>query len=92
MNKKIRSSIENSSQVKEEKKLDYNKFWGWGIGLIVALMVLAYIAGFITFGSNVPVLKESEKKTYFEQDSASAAAVATDAKMDSMKVKEATKE
>lgn len=85
MNKKDRASIEENSEVKEEKKLNYQKFWAWGIGLLVALMVLAYAAGLITFGSEIPVIKDSDRKAYFEKDSTTAAAVATDAKMDSVK-------
>ncbi|WP_435353050.1 hypothetical protein [Emticicia sp. SJ17W-69] len=88
MNKKDRAYIEGSSQIKEEKKLNYKKFWAWGIGLLVALMVIAYIAGFITFGNKIPVVKDSERKAYFEKDSSTAAAVAADAKMDSLKAKE----
>jgi hypothetical protein len=88
MDKKERAAIESNSQIKEEKKLNYRKFWGWGIGLIIALMIIAYIAGFLTFGSKIPVVKDSEKKAYFEKDSATSAAVATDAKMDTVKAKE----
>lgn len=88
MNRKERASIESSSQIKEEKRLNYTKFWGWGFGLIIVLMVIAYVAGFITFGSKIPVVKDSERKAYFEKDSATAAAVAVDAKMDTVKAKE----
>jgi hypothetical protein len=85
MNQKSRANIENSSEIKEEKKLNYKKFWAWGIGLLLALMVLAYVAGFITFGSKIPLVKDSDRKAYFERDSATSAAVATKAKMDSIK-------
>jgi hypothetical protein len=88
MNKKDKIAIENNSQIKEEKNLNYKKFWAWGIGLLVALMVLAYVAGFITFGSNIPIVKESDRKMYFEKDSTTAVAVATETKMDSINVKE----
>lgn len=88
MQKKERASIENSSQIKEEKKLNYKKFWAWGIGLLVALMALAYVAGFITFGSEIPVVNDSDRKAYFEKDSATSAAVAVEAKMDTVKAKE----
>lgn len=88
MNKKVRATIEESSQIKEEKKLNYKKFWAWGIGLLVALMVIAYVAGFITFGNKIPVVKDSERKAYFDKDSATSAAVAANAKMDSLKAKE----
>lgn len=88
MNKKDKIAIENNSQIKEEKNLNYKKFWAWGIGLLVALMVLAYTAGLITFGSKIPIVKDSDRKAYFEKDSTTAAAVATEAKMDSMNAKE----
>lgn len=88
MNRKDRADIEKSSEIKEEKKLNFKKFWAWGIGLIVALMVIAYVAGFITFGSKIPVVKDSERKAYFEKDSATSAAIANEVKMDSVKVKE----
>lgn len=84
MNKKQRASIENSSEIKEEKNLNFKKFWVWGFGLIVVLMGLAYLAGYITFGT-MPAVKESDKKAYFEQDSSTTAAAATDVKMDSVK-------
>ncbi len=81
MNKKDRSSIERSSEIKEEKKMNYKKFWGWGFGLIIALMGLAYLAGYITFGTT-PAIKESDKKAYFSKDSL---AFATEARLDSTK-------
>ena len=87
MDKKEKTSIENSSEIKEEKNLNYKKFWVWGFGLIVVLMGLAYLAGYITFGTT-PDVKESEKKAYFEQDSTTAAAAATNIKLDSVKAKQ----
>ena len=87
MNKKESTSIENSSEIKEEKNLNYTKFWAWGFGLIIVLMGLAYLAGYITFGTT-PAVKESDKKAYFEQDSTTAAAAATDVRMDSVKAKQ----
>ena len=45
-------------------------------------------AGFITFGSKIPVVNDSERKAYFEKDSATSAAIANEVKMDSVKVKE----
>lgn len=88
MQKKTRASIEESSQIKEEKKLNYKKFWAWGIGLLVALMLIAYTAGLITFGNKIPVVKDSDRKAYFDKDSSTSAAVAADAKMDSLKTRE----
>ncbi len=83
MNKKESTSIENSSEIKEEKKMDFKKFWGWGFGLITALILLGYLAGYITFGTT-PAIKDSEKKTYFSKDSLG---LATEAKLDSAKKK-----
>lgn len=88
MNRKDRADIEKSSEIKEEKKLNFKKFWAWGFGLLIALMVIAYVAGFITFGSKIPVVNDSERKAYFEKDSATSAAIANEVKMDSVKVKE----
>ena len=68
MNKKQRANIEKSSEVLEEKNLNYKKFWGWGVGLILGLMAIAYFAGLITFG--VPKkATEAKRKAYFHKDS-----------------------
>lgn len=81
MNKKDRAIIEKSSEVLEEKNLNYKKFFGWGIGLILVLMAIAYFAGLITFG--IPEkATEAQKKAYFEKDSI---ATASAAQMDSTK-------
>lgn len=81
MNKKNRAIIEKSSEVLEEKNLNYKKFWGWGFGLIVVLMAIAYFAGLITFGTPEKAT-EAQKKIYFEKDSTTKVAIA---EMDSMK-------
>ena len=81
MNNKDRAAVERSSEIKEEKKMDFKKFWGWGFGLITVLILIAYLAGFITFGTT-PAIKDSEKKTYFSKDSLG---LATQAKLDSTK-------
>jgi hypothetical protein len=81
MNKKQRAIIEKSSEVLEEKNLNYKKFWGWGVGLILVLMAIAYFAGLITFG--VPKkATEAKRKAYFHKDSTTKAAIAA---MDSTK-------
>jgi hypothetical protein len=65
----------------EEKNLNYKKFWGWGVGLILVLMAIAYFAGLITFG--VPEkATQAERKAYFHKDSTIKAAIAA---MDSTK-------
>ena len=75
MYKKQRASIEKSSEVLEEKNLNYKKFWGWGVGLILGLMAIAYFAGLITFG--VPKkATEAKRKAYFHKDSTIKAAIA----------------
>jgi hypothetical protein len=81
MNKNQKIAIENQSEIKEEKKLNYKKFWVWGFGLIIILMIAAYFAGLITFGTQEKTSDET-KKIYFENDSI---ATATAAKMDSTK-------
>ena len=81
MNKKNRAIIEKSSEVLEEKNLNYRKFFGWGVGLILVLMAIAYLAGLITFG--VPEkATEAQKKVYFDKDSTTKAAIS---EMDSTK-------
>jgi len=68
MNKKQRATIEKNSEVLEEKNLNYKKFWGWGVGLILVLMAIAYFAGLITF--DVPEkATQAERKAYFHKDS-----------------------
>nr|WP_299418412.1 hypothetical protein [uncultured Emticicia sp.] len=67
----------------EEKNLNYKKFWGWGVGLILVLMAIAYFAGLITFG--VPEkATQAERKAYFHKDSTIKPAIAA---MDSSKNK-----
>ena len=67
----------------EEKNLNYKKFWGWGVGLILVLMAIAYFAGLITFG--VPEkATQAERKAYFHKDSTIKAAITA---MDSSKNK-----
>ncbi|MFN3488102.1 MAG: hypothetical protein ACK4YV_03170 [Emticicia sp.] len=81
MNKKNRAIIEKSSEVLEEKNLNYKKFWGWGFGLILVLMAIAYFAGFITFGTPEKATN-ADKKAYFDKDSTTKAAIS---EMDSTK-------
>ncbi|WP_238807644.1 hypothetical protein [Emticicia aquatica] len=81
MNKKDKAIIETKSEIMEEKKLNYKRFWGWGFGLILALMGIAYLAGLITFGTTKKA-SDVTKKAYFDRDSI---ATANSAKMDSTK-------
>lgn len=80
MNKKQKTALENSSEIKEEKRFDFNKIAKWGIGLIIIFMAVAYLAGFITFGTTPPI-EDSAKREYFKADSV---ATATSAKKDSV--------
>jgi hypothetical protein len=81
MNSNQKNRLENESQIKEEKKLNYRKFWGWGFGLIFALMVVAYFAGLFTFGPPKDSSEEPAKQEEFIKDD--SVATATSAKVDS---------
>lgn len=81
MNKNQKKALENETEIKEEVKLDYKRFWGWGFGLLIALMAIAYFAGFMTFGTPEKAT-DADKKAYFERDSI---ATASAAQMDSTK-------
>lgn len=74
MNKNQKKALENETEIKEEIKLDYKRFWGWGFGLLIALMAIAYFAGFMTFGTPEKAT-EADKKAYFEKDSTTKVAI-----------------
>lgn len=81
MNENQNKALENKTEIKEEVKLNYKRFWGWGFGLLIALMAIAYFAGFITFGTPEKAT-DADKKAYFEKDSTTKAAIS---EMDSTK-------
>ncbi|MFY7912276.1 MAG: hypothetical protein ACOVO2_22105 [Emticicia sp.] len=81
MNINQKKALENKTEIKEETKLDYKRLLGWGFGLLIGLMAIAYFAGFITFGTPEQAT-DADKKAYFEKDSIATANVAT---MDSTK-------
>lgn len=72
MNTNQKKALEDETEIKEEIKLNYKRFWGWGFGLLITLMAIAYFAGFITFGPPKKAT-DADKKAYFEKDSAAAA-------------------
>lgn len=74
MNKNQKKALENETEIKEEIKLDYKRFWGWGFGLLIALMAIAYFTGFMTFGTPEKAT-EADKKAYFEKDSTTKVAI-----------------
>lgn len=82
MNKKQKIAIENSSEIKQEKRFDFNKIAKWGIGLIIVFMAIAYLAGFITFGTT-PKIKDNAKHEYFKADSTATAISAIKDSVDS---------
>ena len=72
MNRKQKIVLENESEIKEEKKINFTKILVWGIGLLITFMAIAYFAGLTTFGTREEPSDEA-KKAYTENDSIATA-------------------